>query len=286
MRENIRKRQNCKRSLDRLAAQRFLYRRVKCVENVRLMTVLSVAVLALVSLSLGAGPLSQGVTMAVLLLWFIDQVVLLRVAACMKEEAATIQEDFDCFVLDIPWPDIPWPEHLGVALPTEDRVSELAQRAKDAGVAKEGLVDWYEAKDIPAEPVAATLHCQRINCHWDSRLRREWACLVKFVVAVFVLAGIVVGATVGVSLLEVVLAVAAGLRLLAWLLLEQLAQSVAQKRVGHLHRYLSRAKEKIARKTSCDARLVQAAVFEHRRACPTVPDWFYRVRKSAYERKE
>ena len=38
--------------------------------------------------------------------------------------------------------------------------------------------------------------------------------------------------------------------------------------------------------TSCDVRLVQAAILEHRRVCPTVPEWFYRIRKTAYEGRQ
>ena len=56
----------------------------------------------------------------------------MRCAGRMKEEAAAMQEDFDCFVLDMPWP-----EHLGVARPTRDRVEELTRRANGAGLGAE-----------------------------------------------------------------------------------------------------------------------------------------------------
>ena len=278
MREDIRERQNSERSLDRLAAQRLLYRKVKTVENWRLVSILFVAVLLLTGLTVEADPFSQGATMAVVLLWFVDQVVLVRCAGRKKEEAAAMQEDFDCFVLDMPWP-----EHLGVARPTKDRVEELARRASSAGLTRKELEDWYYPQNIPVEAVAARLHCQRVNCHWDGRLRGEWIGSVRFVVWALVVVGVALGAIVEISLLEVVLGVAAGIRLFAWLLLEQRAQWVARKRMEDLHRYLSRAEAENDRMTSCDVRLVQAAIFEHRRVCPTVPDWFYRIRKNAYE---
>ena len=278
---DILKRQNSEWSLDRLAAQRLLYRQVKTVENSRLVLVLFVAVLLLIGLAMEAAPFSRVATMAVVLLWFVDQVVLVRFAGKMKEEAAAIQEDFDCFVLDMPWP-----EHLGVPRPTTDRVEELTKKASGAGMARNGLADWYCAQDIPAEAVAARLHCQRVNCRWDKRLRREWICLVRFVVGAFVVVGVAVGTVVGVTLLQVVLGAAAGFRLLAWLFLEQRAQSLAQKRAEDLHGYLSRAEVERGQMTSCDVRLVQAAIFEHRRVCPTVPEWFFQIRKKAYEGKE
>ena len=278
MREDIRKRQNSKWSLDRLAAQRLLYRQVKYMENWRLTFILLVAVLLLSGLSVGAGAFSQGATMAVVLLWFIDQAVLVPCVGRMKEEAAAVQEDFDCFVLDIPWP-----EHVGVARPTSDRVEELTRAAKKAGMVRNELADWYRPEDIPVEAVQARLHCQRVNCRWDSRLRGEWIWSVRFAVAVLAVLGVGVGAMLAVSLLEVVLGVAAGIRLLAWLLVEQRAHSLARKRMENLHGYLSRTEAESNRMTSCEVRLVQTTIFEHRRVCPTVPDWFYQFRRQAYE---
>ena len=86
MREDIRERQNSERSLDRLAAQRLLYQQVKSVENWRLALILLVAVLLLAGLALEAGPFSQGATMVVVLLWFIDQVVLVPWAGRKKKK--------------------------------------------------------------------------------------------------------------------------------------------------------------------------------------------------------
>ena len=278
MREEVRNRQNSDWSLDRLAAQRFLYGQAKSVEGLRLVLILLVGVLLLVGLAVTAELFSEWATMAVVLLWFIDQVALVPRVGRKREEAAAIQQDFDCYVLDIAWPD-----HLGVARPTEDRVRVLTNRAQAAGVAREGLTDWYGPDNVPVGPVEARLHCQRVNCHWDSRLREEWIRVVWLTVAALVLAGVAVGVAMETTLLEVVLGVAAVIRLLAWLLLEQRAQSVARNRMDNLHRYLSRAEADGGPTTMSEVRLVQAAIFEHRRSCPTVPDWYYWMRRKAYE---
>ena len=278
---SVRERQIEQWSLDRLVAQRLLYRQVKTVENWRLLSMVVVAGLLLWGLAARGGPFSQAATIIVVSLWFVDQVVWVRFASRTKQEAATIQEDFDCFVLSIPWP-----EHGGVEQPTQDRVNELARRGSKRAAVREGLEDWYGGDDIPADPLAARLHCQRANCRWDGRLRKEWIGFISFVVAVLGVLGFVVAALVGVSLLEVVLAATAGFRLLAWLLIELRAQSVAKKRMERLHRYLSRADTQAGQMTLCDVRLVQAAIFEHRRACPTVPDWFYLFRRKAHEAME
>ena len=278
MRREIRERQNSKWSLDRLVAQRLLYQKVKTTENWRLVLILLVAVVLIIGLALGFGPFSQVATIVIVLSWFLDQVVLVRCSGRMKEEAAVIQEDFDCFVLDMPWP-----EHLGVERPTKDRVEELAIKASSLSLACKQLVDWYPWENIPTGPVAARLHCQRVNCRWDSRLRGEWVWWARFVVSALIVVGVMVGAIVGVTLVEVVLGVAAGIRLLTWFFMEQRAQSVALKQIQDLHRYLSRAGTDSGTMTMCGVRLVQAAIFEHRRTCPTVPDWFYRIKRTEYE---
>ena len=84
MREEIRQRQNSEWSLDRLAAKRILYGQAKCVENLRLAAILLVAFLLLSALAAESGAFSQGATMAVVLLWFIDQVSLVPWAARMR----------------------------------------------------------------------------------------------------------------------------------------------------------------------------------------------------------
>ena len=102
---DIRERQNRPGSVERLIAQRWLYGRAKTVEHWRLISVLVVAVLLLVGLGVNAEQYSQVATIIVVVLWFLDQAVMLPLVDGRKEEAAAIQEDFDCFVLDLPWPE-------------------------------------------------------------------------------------------------------------------------------------------------------------------------------------
>lgn len=275
---SVRERQNEQRSLDRLVAQRFRYRQAKVVECWRLAAVLAVAALLLGGLAADGGIFGQAATVVVVLLWFIDQVFLVRCAGRMKAEAAAIQEDFDCYVLGIPWP-----EHGEAKQPTQDRVDELATKGYEIEAVRKGLDDWYGGDDIPADPLAAQLHCQRANCRWDARQRREWVSLVVGVVAVTVAGGLTVAALTGVTVLAVVLATAAGLRLLAWLWMEVRTQSDAKKRMESLHAYLSRPTVQTGQMTSCDIRLVQTAIFENRRSGPTVPEWFYLFRRRKHQ---
>ena len=277
---SIIERQNCRRSLERLIAQRYLYRRAKCVENWRLASVaIAVSMLAL-DFAIGAPWFSQLATVIVVLSWFTEQGLLVGWSTRMKEEAATIQEDFDCFVLQIPWAT-----HRGIERPTEDRIRELSAKATGIATVTAGLTDWYGRDRIPVEPIQASVHCQRTNCRWDERLRKEWTQSVSTVLILALASMLVLAAFTGVSVMELVLLATAALRALAWLTVEFREQSTAKKRTRRLHRYLS-GEGRDGQMSMCDVRLAQDAIFEHRRSCPTVPDWFYRLRRGAHEELE
>ena len=277
---SITERQNCRRSLNRLIAQRYLYRRAKGVENWRLASVaIAVSILAL-DFAIGAPWFSQLATVIVVLSWSAEQTLLVGWSARMKEEAATVQEDFDCFVLQIPWAT-----HRGIERPTEDRIRELSARAAGITEVTAGLTDWYGRDGIPVEPIQAKVHCQRTNCRWDERLRKEWTRSVSAVLILALTSILVLAAFTGASVMELVLLVATALRAIAWLAVEFREQSAAKKRTCRLHRYLS-GEGRDGHMSMCDVRLAQDAIFEHRRSCPTVPDWFYRFRRGAHEKLE
>ena len=88
--------------------------------------------------AVGAPWFSQLATVIIVLSWSAEQALLVRLSTQMKEEAATIQEDFDCFVLRIPWA-----AHRGIERPTEDRIRELSAKAAGIAAVTEDLTDWY-----------------------------------------------------------------------------------------------------------------------------------------------
>lgn len=135
---SVEERQNCARSLNRLAAQRYVYRCATRIENWRLASVVAAVSLLMLDFAVSATWFSQLATIVIVLSWSTEQALLVGLSTRMKDEAATIQEDFDCFVLKIPWA-----VHLGVDRPTEDRIAELSGRAANVPAVNEGLVDWY-----------------------------------------------------------------------------------------------------------------------------------------------
>ena len=279
MNEAIDERQNSTWALNRLAAQRYLYQKAKRTDSWRFMLIVLIVVLTLVGLWLQISEFSQGVTVLVVSVWVIDQCLSTRIAS-IKREAATVQADFDCQVLCIPWSYL-----LGIERPTESRVNQLAKKAEQIGLEQSGLKNWYLSQHIPADKLEAQLHCQRKNCHWDSEQRRSWLVTCRRIVytsiVLFVLFGILLDAT----LLDGILIVAAGLRLIAWLYTEWQSHQIAATRTKRLTKALSALDTNNTQSIECQIAVAQYAIFEHRRSCPTVPDWFYKLKRNTYERE-
>ena len=122
---SIQERQNQPESLAKLAAQRLMYWRAKWVRNIGMVLILIVVAIGIVASGVENQSFSHSVPLIVLLIWFLDQQVLKRKESAFKTEAATIQEDFDCFVLDLPWP-----AHKGIQRPTPTASNNLLPRPR------------------------------------------------------------------------------------------------------------------------------------------------------------
>lgn len=92
-------------------------------------------------------------------MWFVDQEILRRKEQAFKDEAATIQEDFDCFVLDLPWP-----VYKGIARPTSDRIRQLEVKARRREGLFTDLEDWYGTNAIQDDSTHAKIRCQQASC--------------------------------------------------------------------------------------------------------------------------
>lgn len=266
---NIQEKQNLPESLEKLAAQRFLYGCAKKMRNMSVLLILFVAVLGLVASVWAKQDFIQHVPILILLIWFLDQQLFKKRESGYKTEAATIQEDFDCFVLDLPWPS-----HKGLQRPTSDRVRQLAVAAKSKPEALEELKNWYAPEEIPPDPILSRVSCQRMNCWWDVNLRRRWTAVLKWSFWVFAVLVLFLSVVTEITVFKLIAVIASNIRILAWGLREINDQDEAIARVDRIHRYISNlcGEKEISLN---DVRRIQDEIFEHRRLNPPVPDWFY-----------
>ncbi|MDD2750730.1 MAG: S-4TM family putative pore-forming effector [Acidithiobacillus sp.] len=266
---NIQERQNLPEALEKLAAQRLLYRRAKLVRNVGMLMVLVIAVLALIGAVVQNKDFNYGVTLAALFTWFFDQFFLKEMEGKNKREAAAIQEDFDCAVLDIPWP-----AHKRAKRPTHDRIRQLAVQANKNPEIVKKLRDWYTPSAIPEDKTQAQIHCQRVNCWWDVDLRKRWRAILSIAFWAFVVIAILLAIVSGITVAKFVALVASGLRILAWGIGELKGQDSAIKNIQEIHEMLNGVRED-KDITVTQIRCFQDEIFDHRRTNPPVPEWFF-----------
>lgn len=274
---SIQERQNHPQSLALLAAQRHLYSRAKRMRNAAITVVFTVATVGLVASMVDSQQFTQFFLLAVLLCWFFDQRVLAARERGFRTEAATIQEAFDCFVLDLPWPS-----YRGIDRPTADRVRQLriAATARDRG----GLENWYPPNVIPGDPMLAKLHCQQTNCWWDVNLRKKWAGFVWTVLCALFVVLVVISVATELTVAKVIAILASNIRVIAWGLNERDNQASAIQRLAGVHSFVSDFGPERPPLAS-DIRGVQDAVFDHRRLTPPIPDWFYWWHRDAQEKE-
>ena len=275
---SIQELQNRPESLALLAAQHLLYTRAKRMRNIALALVFLVAVLGLLAaMSMGVG-ISHLLPTFALLSWLLDQQALKRAESAFRTEAATIQESFDCAVLDLPWP-----LYKGIDQPNDDRVQHLVRAARVKGELQ-SLDNWYPPDTIPPDPLLAKIHCQRLNCWWDVNLRRKWSALVTVFfcgcLGLLLVLSVMTGATVA----KLIAILASNIRVVAWGLAERQNQAEAIVRVEGIHSFLSSFTAHHP-PSPADIRSVQDAILDHRRANPPVPEWFYQRYRDDQERE-
>lgn len=276
---SIQERQNQADSIKRLASQRYLYSCAKKTRNVGMSLILLVAILGVVSLVVDHSLLNQLAPLFVIIAWMADQLFLKRMESNLKTEAATIQEEFDCFVLDLPWP-----EHKGLQRITPERLRQLAQKAESRSDGFEGLADWYSPAAIPCDTIQAKIHCQKLNCWWDSNLRRTWKTVLCASFVMLVVLGFSLAIITGITVAKVVASAASFIRVIAWGFSEVMNQEEAGRHADRILRYLTGLIDQ-ENVLPADIRSAQDEIFEHRRSNPPVPDWLYKWRRDGQERE-
>lgn len=265
-------RQNSSRALRLLKAQRQLYSEAKLwwrwdfILTVVITSAISIlrVVLPSIDLSVATGAWASLVT--VLSICWISPTFRRK-----QGEAASIQEEFDCEVLQIP------PSALSKKVPA-DRIVDLAAKYDRLKKPEGDLRNWYPNAlgKLPAEIVAAA--CQRINSRWDDRLRSRYTGFLATLLITFALVvlgiGMFLDKTISAILISTLLPLLPGLRFLINQLLEN--NSTIQRLADLAGHSQKRLDSLIAGETpACSSRDVQDEILRHRKTVALIPDWFF-----------
>ena len=276
-------RQNLPRNIQRLAAQRRLYSCAKGLSTLQLV----LAGLTSIAGGIALGPWEEAlplIAFAGIVVSLVNIGWLERWQHRIRRTAADIQEEFDCNVLDLPWNDI-----LAPRRPAVEDINEEARKATPAS--DSALENWYPTIVDSVAVHQARVICQRINCQWDSRLRRRYGWILWTVFALIILVAIFLGVGMGMDMQTFVLAVAVPLSpTLLWGMREAQRQYEAAAAIDQLGGAADTLWTDIVENDLIDdsaasrSRELQNAILFHRRANAVVYDWFYRLHRERDER--
>ena len=282
---NINEKQNSERNLKRLAAQRQLYSEAKELMIVQfILSGFFTVVIAIVGNVIDEKYLAYTVFAAILIAFF-DELLLSKKIDSIKEDAARIQEEFDCDVLRIPQNKI----KIGNILLTET-VQEKSKKYTSKHNDYSALIDWYPGID-EEDNRYYRLICQATNCWWNQNLRKRYSeillMLLSCVFAMLLLLAIIRGITISVFLMTVVSPI-----LPAFILVYKTVKDngIAIDNLNHmkgkLYEIISKA-ENIEHYSDehllNDSRCLQDMIFDNRASSPLVPDKLYFRQRDSYE---
>jgi hypothetical protein len=262
--------------LDRLAAMRSVYSKAKRIQAWQL--ILSVPCVIAWSFSILVFPgLRVYEAMWGIAVTIVSSVALDRWQATLKEKAAKIQEQFDCDVLQMEWPDL-----KAGARPDAEIIAEYSACYRRVDPDHKGVRNWYPRVVGSLPMYLARLVCQRSSCWWDAKLRRRYAVWVLITLGVFSAFVITLGLLKGATLQDFVLAGIMPLMPAITLALRQFYEhNDAAARADKLKECAERLWSEALRSTlspdgtAVRSRQMQDEIFEHRRRSPLILDWIY-----------
>lgn len=271
--------QNQPRQLDRLAAQRCLYSQAKKVLlSQTLLTVaggLIFAVLAIMFQSLKAWATFYGICASIL-----DAAFLEPRQKVLRQQAALIQEDFDCEVLGLDWPD--W--KAGQADP--EIIHGESCRYKKGDPNSEKIRDWYTF-DFAHLPLSlARVICQRASVGYDVGLRRSYRKWVTIILVVLFVALFAFSLMYDLNLSKFILtALAPFSPAILWGIREWKKQTEAIDALDRLKKQADGLWKEVLlnpesqTESQVKSRRLQDEIFERRKSNSLIFDWIYHFQR-------
>lgn len=280
----ISKKQNEPQQIRRLAAQRKLYSRAKCIFTIRSMACLTIA---LCGATISSYHPSSSLIIALIALpySFIDQLFLDPLQRKWIFTAAKIQEMFDTAVLELRWVAIKYGPPID-----EEEVIELSTDIENNPELSKSLTNWYPGAigNLPIHH--ARLVCQRANCVWDKSLRKRYSTAV---IAILILAAIILFCIGLISdntfeqlILSIIIPLAPAILLGLRQCLElRKSNTLLDKLSSDAHNTLQKSMREpvdvdLLTKLSRD---IQSQLFDHRKNGQVIFDWVYKIFRTKNE---
>lgn len=289
------KRQNGNENIQKLASQRQIYSKAKKILGVQIITqVIIVIILSFLRLifndsflnahSITKENFNLFIIICSLSLVLIDVLFINPQIKKLKYLAASIQEDFDCTVLELPWNDVK------VDKPDIEIISKYAREYNKNNKTQE-LINWYTPKEIETLPITvARIICQRTNCIWDNYLRKKYNKHIIFctilIFAILIFIGLINELTLSTFITNVLFPF---FPVLVFSIRQvqdnnnsiKLLENLKNKANEYWERVLSNTNEYASLNDL--SRKLQNEIFDSRKNSPLLFDWYYRKYKSSQQ---
>ena len=216
----------------------------------------------------------------------IGEYSILRLIIEQRKEAARIQEKYDCELLRIPWNETfaQRPDTEGITAAANKRIAKVDKKEE------KGLREWYPKNSADRPLRKARILCQKVNLWWDSKLRAEWMWVVGFGVAALIVTTVLIAVRFDIALSDFL----AGPLLLILPVVSSGVENLVGHRTpagelkelkGYAESLLAKAEDRSVsdEELAFDSRLLQDRICHSRKESPSVPSWFYNLRRGSQQ---
>lgn len=209
----------------------------------------------------------------------VTELILDRIITKLKTIAASIQELFDCTVLNIPWNNI---------LISEVPQPEIIHKYYSSYTQKEStqnLYDWYSIEIESVQTNIASVICQRSNCVYDFSIRKKYNAGLGISAIITFIVLFVTAAATGLTLQKFLTnVIAPSIPIILLAIKQYFSNSDSIRNLQDL-KFLIGATLSDASITSImnnqAIRQIQDKIYNNRILSPLLPDWiFYKFRSN------
>jgi hypothetical protein len=272
--------QNKPENIEKLSTQRNLYSKAKKIQTWQIiLTIIMPILFSFLALNY---PLLSNINFVYGTLMLFISFIFLCFIQKIKEQAAKVQELFDCSVLNLNWNTLKCGDK-----PTLEFIHQNKEDKKTIKRLKK-LTDWYTT-NIKGLPISiGRILCQFENCLWDSKLRKRYSFyLLGSVISLFLIM-LFIGFLRQLTLLNfflfVFIPISPAFVFCFTEVKEHIDTNIATKRIkSEIEKVIKLSKEKRIKGLKLRSRNIQDEIYERRKKSPLIPDWIYEKLRDSYE---
>lgn len=279
MSNGIRYRQNEHKSIMMLAAQRKLYNRVNLLDTITFF--LSVVIPLALSFSVLLKPnwvVLKTLSYLLSMLMLVLSVLFSKGIREKKSLAASIQQEFDIYVYQMPWDN----KIFGKQKNLSSKIVDYSTKIMKDENKKKQLVDWYTPVVDEMTIFQGIFSCQRETYHWDVGLRKRYRILAISGITLLCIIIFGIGIIRNEFALNQLSRIIFILPMFKWLCPLCMELNIDIDRLEELEKNFLGATVKDME----DLQFIQKSIFDHRKNAVKIPNVFYRYFKDNDEDKE